>query len=111
MNAGAEAVWAVIVLLGLGTFLLRFSFLGLVGKRKLPAWVLRHLRYTPVAFLPAIAAPLALFPAATGGETDPARLAAALVTLAVGATLKNVLFAMVAGLVTLYAALAVLPVG
>ncbi|MDJ1006519.1 MAG: AzlD domain-containing protein [Paracoccaceae bacterium] len=109
MTVGSGTIWLVIGLLGIGTFLLRFSFLGLVGDRRLPAWVLRHLRYTPVAFLPAIAAPLVLWPAATDGMPDPARLAAAGVTLAVGFLSKNVLLAIVAGLFALYGGLAVLP--
>ncbi len=99
-------VWWIIGLLGAGTFLIRFSFLGLIGDRKLPDWILRHLRYTPVAFIPAIAAPLVLWPAATGGEPEPARLASAAVTLVVGLWTKNVLYAVVAGLITLYAGLA-----
>lgn len=106
MTASDSTVWWIIVLLGIGTFLIRFSFLGLVGDRKLPAWILRHLRYTPVAFIPAIAAPLVLWPAATGGVPEPARLASAAVTLIVGLWTKNVLFAVVSGLVTLYAGLA-----
>ncbi len=108
MTASSGTIWLIIILLGIGTFLIRFSFLGLVGDRKLPDWVLRHLRYTPVAFLPAIAAPLVLWPAATGGEPDPARLASAFVTLGVGLLTKNVLYAVIAGFVTLYGALALI---
>lgn len=106
MTADSGTIWTIIVVLAIGTFLLRFSFLGLIGDRKLPPWVLRHLRYTPVAFLPAIAAPLVLWPAATDGAPDPARLAAAAATLAVGLWSKNVLYAIIAGLAVLYAGLA-----
>lgn len=95
-------VWLVIVLLGLGTYLVRFSFLGLLGRRALPEWVLRHLRYTPVAVMPGLVAPLVLWPAATDGETDPARLAAALVTLGVGLKTRNVLLSILLGGLTLY---------
>lgn len=95
-------LWTVIIGLGIGSFLLRFAFLGLVGNRQMPEWLLRHLRYTPVAVLPALVAPLILWPGATGGETDPARLTAALVTLAIGVFLRRTLLAIVCGLVTLY---------
>ncbi|RMH49249.1 MAG: AzlD domain-containing protein [Alphaproteobacteria bacterium] len=95
-------VWLVIVLLGLGTYLVRFSFLGLLGRRALPEWVLRHLRYTPVAVMPGLVAPLVLWPAATDGATDPARLAAALVTLGVGLKTRNVLLSILLGGLTLY---------
>ncbi len=97
-----QSVWIVIVLLGLGTFLIRFSFLGLIGGRELPEWLLRHLRYVPVAVLPGLVAPLVLWPEATGGTPDPSRLAAALVALAVGAGFKSTLGAIFAGMATLY---------
>lgn len=95
-------IWLVIVALGLGTYLIRFSFLGLIGRRNLPEWVLRHLRYTPVAVMPGLVAPLVIWPAATGGSPDPARLAAALVTLGVGLWTRNVLVSIVLGGATLY---------
>lgn len=98
----SSQIWLIIALLGVGTFLIRFSFLGLVGDRKLPDWLLRHLRYTPVAVMPALVTPLVLWPEATGGEPDPARLSAAAVTLAVGVWRRNVVLAVLAGALTLY---------
>lgn len=95
-------IWGIIAALGVGTFLIRFSFLGLIGDRKLPDWVLRHLRYTPVAILPGLVAPLVLWPAATNGEPDPARLAAAATTIAVGYLTKGVVRAMLSGVAVLY---------
>ena len=95
-------IWLVIALLGLGTFLIRFSFLGLIGDRPLPAWVLRVLRFTPVAVIPGLVAPLVLWPAATDGQPDPARLIAAAVTFAVGFWVKNVLVGILSGAATLY---------
>ena len=99
-------IWTVIALLGVGTFLIRFSFLGLIGGKALPPWVLRHLRYTAVAVLPGLVAPLVLWPAATGGDPDPARMAAAVATVAVGLWRRSVLAGMIAGIVVLYAGLA-----
>ncbi len=95
-------LWIVIIGLGLGSFFLRFMFTGLVGNRIMPEWLLRHLRYTAVAVLPALVAPQVLWPSATGGTPDPARMAAAAVTLAVGLLTKNVLAAIIAGAATLY---------
>ncbi|MEI4194469.1 AzlD domain-containing protein [Roseovarius sp. E0-M6] len=98
-------LWTVIAGIGIGSFALRFAFLGLVGDRPLPGWLLRHLRYTAVAVLPALIAPLVLWPPATGGEPDPARLLAALVALGVGLLTRSVLGAILAGGITLYAGL------
>jgi len=105
MGYSTLQIWAVIVVLALGTFALRYSFLGLIGRRRLPDWALRHLRYTPVAVLPGLIAPLVLFPAATDGQPDAARLLAAAATLAVGLWTKSVLWAILAGTVMLLAVL------
>ncbi|PWJ22012.1 AzlD domain-containing protein [Jannaschia seohaensis] len=90
-------VWTIIAALGLGTYLSRFAFLGLIGDRPLPPWLLRHLRYTGVAVLPGLVAPLLVWPEATGGELDPLRLLAAAVALGVGVWRKDVVVAAVAG--------------
>ncbi len=95
-------IWTVILVLGVGTYLIRFSFLGLIGGKDLPEWVLRHLRYTAVAVLPGLIAPLVLWPAATGGDVDPARLSAALVTFGIGLLTSNVIAAILCGGTTLF---------
>jgi branched-subunit amino acid transport protein len=95
-------IWIVILVLGIGTYLIRWSFLGALGDRDLPEWVLRMLRYTPVAVLPALVAPLVVWPAATAGQPDPARMAAAAATVAVGVVTKNVILAILAGAITLF---------
>ncbi|TKW66465.1 MAG: AzlD domain-containing protein [Paracoccus denitrificans] len=94
-------IWAIIILVGAGTFFMRYSFLGAIGNRPMPDWVLRVLRYTPVAVLPALAAPLVVWPAATEGQTDPARLLAAIATVLVGVFSRNALAAILAGAATL----------
>lgn len=99
-------LWTVMPLMAVGTYLIRFSFLGMLGNRPLPTWLTRALRYTAVGVLPALVAPGVLWPVATGGQTDPARLAAAVMTLVVGVITRSVLGAIIGGAVTLYACLA-----
>ena len=106
MSIDTADLWVVIIGLGFGSFALRFVFTGLVGDRPLPAWVLRHLRYTAVAVLPGLVAPLVVWPAATGGSVDAPRMAAALVTLAAGYFLRNMIIAILLGALTLYGGLA-----
>jgi branched-subunit amino acid transport protein len=105
MTYSVGQIWFIIGALAVGTYLIRLSFLGLVGRRPMPPTVLRLLRYTPVAVLPGMVAPLVLWPAATGGQIDPPRLLAALVTLVVGLVTRSLLGALGAGAATLYAAL------
>ncbi len=105
MIASDLTIWAVILALGIGTFLIRFSFLGLIGSRSLPEWVLRHLRYTSVAVLPALVAPLVAWPAATGGVFDWPRFLASIATLAFGMATRNTLAAILGGAASLFLAL------
>ena len=75
----------------------------LAGGRAFPTWAMRLLRYVPVTVLPALAAPMAMWPRALEGETDPARIAGAAVTIAVGILTRSLLGAIVAGLATFLA--------
>ncbi|MDU9005659.1 AzlD domain-containing protein [Sedimentitalea todarodis] len=102
MSPDPVTLWTVIIGLAIGSFALRFVFIGLVGNRPLPPWLLRHLRYTAVAILPALVTPLVIWPAATGGVPDLPRMAAAASTIAIGLLTKNVIAAIFAGAGTLY---------
>jgi branched-subunit amino acid transport protein len=102
MTSNSLTIWIVIVGLGIGTFLIRFSFLGIIGGRELPDWVLRHLRYVAVAVMPALVTPLVVWPAANGGEPEPSRLLAALAVFFIGIRFNNVIGAILAGMLTLY---------
>ncbi|CUH43577.1 AzlD domain-containing protein [Ruegeria atlantica] len=95
-------IWSIIIGLAIGSYSLRFVFIGLVGDRPMPPWLLRHLRYTAVAILPALIAPLVVWPTATEGQPDIPRMAAAAVALSVGVITKNVLAAIFSGAATLY---------
>lgn len=102
MNYTTAEIWIIILLMAVGTFLMRFSFLGPLANTKLPPWALRLLRYAPVAVIPGLAAPLVLWPAATGGQPDLARSLAAATALALGAYTKNVMVAILGGAGMLY---------
>ena len=107
MTYSTAEIWGIIAALAVGTFLIRFSFLGLIGDRPMPPIVLRLLRFTPVAVLPGMVAPLVLWPAATGGQPDLVRMLAAAATLSIGLWTRNVLWGIIGGAVTLYAGLGV----
>lgn len=98
MNYSNGDLWLIILALGLGTFLIRFSFLGFLGNRVLAPWLLRHLRYTAVGILPAMVTPLILWPEVTGGALDPVRITAAALALSVGLWTRNAIWAIVVGM-------------
>ena len=95
--------WFVCIGLALGSFILRFGFLGLMGGRQLPEWVLRHLRYTAVAILPALVTPLVIWPAPTGGVFSIPHFVAAVLTVVAGFLTRSVLGGIVTGGAVLYA--------
>lgn len=103
MISNPAQIWPVIIGLAIGTFLIRYSFLGLIGDRELPEWFLRHLRYVGVAVLPGLIAPLILWPAATGGSPDLARILATVAAVTIGIWKKSVIGAVFLGFGTLYA--------
>jgi len=105
----ASTVWILIACTSLGTFCLRFSFLGLVGRRELPGWVLRMLRYTPVAVIPGLMAPQIFLPSTTATIPEAAKIIAVIVTLAIGVWMKNTVAAMAAGIGVLSVLAAILP--
>jgi branched-subunit amino acid transport protein len=90
--------WITITAIGVGSFLLRFSFLGLIGDRPIPDWLLRHLRYSAVALLPAMVAPVTVWVGKPGTEIDYVQIVCAAITLAVGISIENTFAAIGAGL-------------
>ena len=96
MTSSTTQVWGVIAALAVGTFVIRFSFLGLIGSKQLPPWALRMLRYTPVAVLPGLVAPLVVWPP-DAPALNPAHLIAAVITVAVGRLTRSVAWALVGG--------------
>ena len=103
-----STLWIVILGLAVGSFTLRFGFMALMGNRTMPPWLMRHLRYTAVAILPALVTPLVVWPSATNAELSLPHLLAALVALTVGFLSKNILAAMATGAVTLYGLIALI---
>ncbi|OED46262.1 AzlD domain-containing protein [Leisingera sp. S232] len=90
-------LWTVIAGLTLGSFALRFGFIGFMGGKPIPDWLMRHLRYTAVAIIPALVAPLVVWPAPTGGDPSLMHFAAGAVTLAAGYLTRNVLIGLGTG--------------
>lgn len=94
-------IWITILGLAVATFLIRFSFIGILGGRRMPEWLLTALRYMPVTILPALIAPAILWPDVTGGEFEPLRAAAAVMTFALAWVLKSPMLGFLGGLVCL----------
>jgi branched-subunit amino acid transport protein len=54
--------WAVIIIVGIATFAMRFVFIALFGKAGIPGWLETSLRYVAPSVLAAIAVPAVVAP-------------------------------------------------
>lgn len=89
----------LLVIISVGTFLLRFSFIFLYGRLSLPAWLHRAMRFVPAAVLSALIFPALLI---QNGElslsVENDRLLAGIVAMIIAWRTKNLLATIAAGL-------------
>lgn len=98
----ALSFWLVTLGLALGTYAFRTCFLVFIDNEKLPQWLLRHLNYTAVAILPALIAPMVVFPKDADVEASSIRAIAACFALFIGIWRGSVLLTIVMGMGCLY---------
>ncbi len=97
------ATWAFFIAIGLGTFLLRFSFIYLFGKVAMPDRLKRALRYVPVSVLAALVFPAITSPAgALDLSFGNVRLLAGIAGALVAWKTRNVLWTIAVGMVLLW---------
>jgi len=93
-------LWLTIAAIGIGTFALRFSFIGLSGRLALPASLTHALRFVPAAVLSAIILPAALRVPEGGLDIalDNPRLIACVLAAGVAWATKSVLATLAVGM-------------
>jgi branched-subunit amino acid transport protein len=99
----SPSVWLIILFMGLVTFAIRLSVIGLSDKMELPALLRRGLRFVPPAVLSAIIAPDVLL---REGQLDVSlgnvRLLAGVLAALVAWRTKNVLLTIAVGMAALW---------
>ena len=102
--------WPVALSMGVGTFLLRFSFILIMDKLTLPEAFTRMLRFIPASVLPALVAPAVLLHH-SGAPLSPASLErplAGLVAVAVAWRTRSVTATIASGMAALWILKAIL---
>ncbi|APZ42330.1 AzlD domain-containing protein [Acidihalobacter ferrooxydans] len=95
--------WLLILLIGLGTFALRLSFIHLWGRIQFPQIVHRALRFIPAAVLAALVLPALLRPEGSiDFSVHNLRLIAGVLAAVIALLTRNVLFTIAAGMATLW---------
>ena len=96
-------IWLVMILGGLITFGMRFSFIYLFGRLHVPETMRRALHYVPPAVLSAIIFPeLFLRNGGLDISMENTRLLAGLIAVVVAWFSKNTLITIIAGMVALF---------
>ena len=96
--------FAIIVAIGAGTYLLRLSFIGILGDRTMPDWAMVPLRFVAPAVLAALVAPAVLLREGSvdvSPATNP-RALAALIALLIAWKTKNVAAVIVTGMAVIW---------
>ena len=95
--------WVIVIIVGIGTYLTRLSFIGILGTRGVPTYVERPLRLVAPAVIAAIAIPELVAPE---GEVfisfDNLRLLAGLVATVVAWKTRSIGWTIGVGLVSLW---------
>ena len=99
-----STMWLVILAGGTGTFLCRYSFFWLAGRKTLPSEWIKVLRFVPPAVLAALIVPSVVVPGLENGDSfiNPRTLAALIATFVAWKT-KGVMSTFIAGMGSLWA--------
>jgi branched-subunit amino acid transport protein len=96
--------WLVVLGLAVGTFLIRYSFIGLFANRDMPGWLSHGLKLTvPAIFAAIVASGTAIVAGEVAGLQNWPRYAAAVLALGVAIRFKgNLLATVVSGMLAMH---------
>ena len=95
-------IWLIIIIAGLFTFLIRYSFIALVDRFDLPDWLSRSLKYVPPSVLMVIALQSVLYPSGTLEiSLGNIRLWAAVIAALVAWKTRSIMITILAGMAIL----------
>ena len=96
-------LWLAILLIALGTFLLRFCMLALAGRLKLPERLFEALKFLPPAILAALVLPAIYRHDATAlAPEQPAHLLAGLLAIGIAWKTRNMLATIIGGMLAMW---------
>lgn len=100
---GSTTIWLAILLTGLGTFLLRFSMLALVGRVQVSERLFEALKFLPPAILAALVLPaIYRHDALAIAPERPAHLLAGLLAIGIARVTRNMLATIIGGMLAMW---------
>lgn len=97
-------MWGAVIVIGIGTYLTRLSFIGAFGEREMPTWLERPLRYVAPAVLGAIVLPAVVMPDGVidfAPSSNP-RFLAGVIAAAVAIRFRNITVVIIVGMAALW---------
>jgi branched-subunit amino acid transport protein len=103
-------IWLIMIALAIGTFLIRVSFIVLLGSREIKPMFSRALRFVPASVLCALVIPqiLSRDRSILISVANP-QLLAGIIAAVVAWRTKNILLTILSGMIVLWVQLALLP--
>lgn len=95
-------LWIIILSIGVATFLIRFSFVWLLGNRKVDTTVQKLLQFVPPAVLAALIAPNFFLTAESQFSMENQRMWAGLVAAVIAWKSRNVTYTIMTGFFVLW---------
>ena len=102
MSLEPSTLWLTMLAIGLGTFLIRFSFIWVFGRGAVRPEVQRVLRFVPASVLSALVLPSFVFPQQAPFSIENPRLWAGLIAAVVAWRTRNMLLTIAAGMASLW---------
>lgn len=97
------ALWGLFLAVGVGTFIMRLSFIELHGHWRIPTLLSRALVYVPASVLAALVLPAVVYPAGQGGfAVDNPQIPAAILAAWVAWKTRSTVLTLVAGMAALW---------
>lgn len=96
------ALWGLFLAVGVGTFVMRLSFVELYGRWRIPEWLNRALLYVPASVLAALVLPAVVYPNGhTEFELANPQIPAAIIAAWVAWKTRNTLLTLAVGMAAL----------
>jgi len=97
------ALWGLFVAAGLGTFVMRLSFIELYGRWRMPALLSRALLYVPASVLAALVLPAVVYPSGQGEFAfDNPQIPAAIIAAGIAWKTRSTVLTLVVGMASLW---------
>ncbi|MHC8407462.1 AzlD domain-containing protein [Pseudomonas sp. TMB3-21] len=97
------ALWGMFLAVGIGTFVMRLSFVELYGRFRMPTLLSRALVYVPASVLAALVLPAVVYPGGQGGIVfENPQIPAAIIAAWVAWKTRSTVLTLVAGMAALW---------